>query len=102
VTFQKAGALTLLRAIGAPAKRLVASLLLQAVMIVSAGFAIGVALYFPVSQQRLGGIPLRFETSAVIAWGLILFVLGVGSSLLSARRVLAIDPIEATTGGANR
>jgi putative ABC transport system permease protein len=38
----------------------------------------------------------------VIAWGLILFVLGVGSSLLSARRVLAIDPIEATTGGANR
>lgn len=102
VTFQKAGALTLLRAIGAPAGRLVSALLLQAGMVLGAGFLIGVALYFPVSQQRLGGIPLRFETNAVIFWAVLLALLGIGSSLLSARRVLAIDPIEATTGGANR
>jgi len=99
VTFQKSGSLTLLRAIGAPATRLVASLLIQAVIIVAAGFAIGLALYIPVSQQRVGGLPLRFETQAVVVWGVLLLVLGVGSSLLSARRVLAIDPIEATTGG---
>ena len=102
VTFQKAGALTLLRAIGAPAGRLVSALLLQAGIVLGAGFLIGVALYFPVSQQRLGGIPLRFETNAVIFWAVLLALLGIGSSLLSARRVLAIDPIEATTGGANR
>jgi putative ABC transport system permease protein len=102
VTFQKAGALTLLRAIGAPAGRLVSALLLQAAMVLGAGFVIGVALYFPVSQQRLGGIPLRFETNAVIFWAVLLALLGIGSSLLSARRVLAIDPIEATTGGAAR
>lgn len=102
ITFQKSGALTLLRAIGAPAPRLVSSLLIQAVIIVGVGFAIGVALYAPISQQRLGGIPLRFETGAVIFWAVVLLLLGVGSSLLSARRVLAIDPIEATTGGANR
>lgn len=102
VTFQKAGALTLLRAIGAPAGRLVSALLLQAGLVLGAGFLIGVALYFPVSQQRLGGIPLRFETNAVIFWAVLLALLGIGSSLLSARRVLAIDPIEATTGGANR
>ena len=102
ITFQKSGALTLLRAIGAPAKRLVASLLIQAVMIISAGFVLGVALYTPVSRQRLGGLALRFETNAVIFWAVVLLVLGVASSLLSARRVLAIDPIEATTGGANR
>lgn len=102
VTFQKAGALTLLRAIGAPAGRLVSALLIQSGMVLGAGFLIGLALYFPVSQQRLGGIPLRFETSAVIFWAILLAVLGIGSSLLSARRVLAIDPIEATTGGANR
>ena len=71
-------------------------------MIIAAGFAIGLLLYAPVSQQRLGGIPLRFETTAVIFWAVLLLALGVGSSLLSARRVLAIDPIEATTGGANR
>ena len=51
ITFQKAGALTLLRAIGAPAGRLVSSLLIQAVIIVAAGFAIGLALYAPLSQH---------------------------------------------------
>jgi len=102
ITFQKSGALTLLRAIGAPAERLVGSLLFQAVLIVVAGYAIGLALYTPVSQQRLGGIPLRFETGAVLFWAVALLVLGVGSSLIAARRVLAIDPIEATRGGANR
>ena len=31
-------------------------------MLASPGFAIGVALYTPLSRQRLGGISLRFET----------------------------------------
>lgn len=98
VTFQKANSLTLLRAIGAPASRLVAALLIQAVIIMAVGYGIGTLLYLPVSQLNLGGLSLRFETAAVVIWGIVLFTLGVGSSLLSARRVLAIDPIEATTG----
>jgi putative ABC transport system permease protein len=98
VTFQKANALTLLRAIGAPASRLVSSLLLQVVVIVGAGLLIGTLLYFPVSQQALGGIALQFETSAVVFWSVLLLTLGVLSSLVAARRVLRIDPIEATTG----
>ncbi len=102
ITFQKSRALTLLHAIGAPAGRLVASLLFQAVIIVGAGFLIGLALYTPVSQIRLGGIPLRFETTAVVVWAILLMVLGVGSSFFAARRVLAIDPMEATTGGGNQ
>lgn len=102
ITFQKSRALTLLRAIGAPARRLVAALLVQAVTIVGLGYLIGVALYTPLSRQRLGGIPLRFETTAVIAWAVLLVVLGLGSSLVAARRVLRIDPIEATTGGGGR
>jgi putative ABC transport system permease protein len=99
VTFQKSRALTLLRAIGAPTRRLVSSLLLQAVIIVGVGFAIGVALYAPVSQLRVGGLQLRFETAAVTTWAILLLALGVGSSLLAVRRVLAIEPVEATTGG---
>jgi putative ABC transport system permease protein len=102
VTFQKSGSLTLLRAIGAPAGRLVSSLLFQAMLVISVGFLIGVALYAPVSQQRLGGIALRFDTGAVIFWAITLALLGAASSLVAARRVLAIDPIEATTGGGNR
>ena len=102
ITFQKSAALTLLRAIGAPAGRLVRSLLVQAALIVAAGYLIGLAMYLPLSQQRLGGIALRFETGAVLLWAALLFALGVGSSLLAARRVLAIDPVEATSGGGGR
>jgi hemin transport system permease protein len=98
VTFQKADALTLLRAIGAPARRLVAALLIQVVLIVLAGLAVGTLLYYPLSQQQLGGLDLKFETFAVVFWSVLLLVLSVGSSLLAARRVLAIDPVEATTG----
>ncbi|HSM67129.1 MAG TPA: ABC transporter permease [Ilumatobacteraceae bacterium] len=98
VTFQKANSLTLLRAIGAPAGRLVSSLLIQVVVIIGAGLLIGTLLYFPVSQQALGGVALSFETGAVVFWSVLLLTLGVLSSLVAARRVLRIDPIEATTG----
>jgi putative ABC transport system permease protein len=98
VTFQKANSLTLLRAIGAPASRLVSSLLIQVVVIIGAGLLIGTLLYFPVSQRALGGIALSFETGAVVFWSVLLLGLGLVSSLVAAKRVLAIDPIEATTG----
>lgn len=102
ITFQKSGALTLLHAIGAPTGRLVSSLLIQAIIIITAGFGLGLAVYAPISQQRLGGIPLRFETTAVIVWAVVLVVLGAASALVAARRVLAIDPIDAATGAANQ
>lgn len=98
VTFQKANSLTLLRAIGAPARRLVSALMIQVVIMISAGLVIGTALYYPLSQARLGGLSLRFETGAVIFWSVLLLTLGVASALVAARRVLRIDPIEATTG----
>jgi putative ABC transport system permease protein len=98
VTFQKANSLTLLRAIGAPAGRLVSSLLIQVVVIVGAGLLVGTLLYFPLSQQTLGGLALRFDTGAVVFWSILLLSLAVLSSLAAARRVLRIDPIEATTG----
>ena len=98
ITFQKSASLTLLRAIGASGKTLVRSLLVQVVIVIAAGLIIGVGLYWPISQQRLGTIQLRFETPAVIVWSVLLLVFGLASSLFSARRVLAIDPLDATTG----
>lgn len=99
ITLQKAGALTLLRAIGVPGSRLVRSLVAQVLVVLGVGLVVGVALYTPLSRQQLGGIPLSFQTGAVVFWSVLLLVLGVLSSLFAARRVLAIDPIEATTGG---
>jgi len=98
ITFQKANSLTLLRAIGAPAQRLVASLLIQVVIIVGLGLIVGTLLYLPLTGRNIGGLQLRFETGAVIFWSVLLMSLGVLSSLVAARRVLRIDPIEATTG----
>ena len=67
-------------------------------IVLGVGLAIGIGLYAPISVQRLGGITLRFETNAVIFWTILLFTFGVASSLFSARRVLQIDPVRATTG----
>lgn len=98
LTYQKAGALTLLRAIGAPGSRLVSALMVQVIVVILAGVAVGTLLYTPIANGRIGGIALQFEGAAVVFWGVVLLVLGVSSALFSARRVLRIDPIEATTG----
>jgi putative ABC transport system permease protein len=98
VTFQKAGALTLLKAIGAPTGRLVGSLLVQAAIVVAIGLALGTLFYLPVSRLTLGGVELQFEEGAVLMWSVGLLALGLGSSLVAARRVLRIDPMQATTG----
>lgn len=98
VTLQKARSLVLLRAMGATAGVLVRALLVQVVLVVAAGLAIGVALYTPVSQARVGGLALRFDSAAVVVWSVLLLVLGLASALVSVRRVLRIDPIEATLG----
>jgi putative ABC transport system permease protein len=102
VTFQKSAALTLLRAVGAGAGTLVRSLLVQVVVVIVAGAAIGTLLYLPLSQARVGAIDLRFDGRAVATWSVLLLALGLLSALVAARRVLAIDPIEATTGGGGR
>lgn len=99
ITFQKAPALTLLRAIGAPASRLVQALLVQVLVVLGGGLAVGILLYAGLARGRIGGIPLRFETNAVLVWTLLLSVGGLVSALFSARRVLAIEPYAATTGG---
>jgi putative ABC transport system permease protein len=98
VTVQKAGALTLLRAIGAPASRLVGALLVQVLIIVGLGLLVGTALYFPLTLLGVTSLSLRFDVSVVVAWSALLMALSLASALLAARRVLAIDPIRATTG----
>jgi putative ABC transport system permease protein len=98
VTVQKAGALILLRAIGAPSRRLVFALVVQVVVIVGLGLLVGIALYAPLTVVPVTALTLRFESTAVLAWSALLLALGLLSSLLAARRVLAIEPVAATTG----
>lgn len=96
VTVQKAGALTLLRAIGAPGRRLVSALLVQVMIIEGLGLLLGTALFTPLTVVTATALGLRFEPIVVAGWMVVLLVLGLLSSLLAARRVLAIDPASAT------
>lgn len=102
ITLQKAGSLTLLRAMGARSAVLANSLLVQVAIVLGGGLLVGIALYYPVSQLEVGGLTLRFDLPTVLIWSAILGVLGFLSAVASLRRVLAIDPIEATTGGGVR
>ncbi|HEX6421041.1 MAG TPA: ABC transporter permease [Acidimicrobiales bacterium] len=101
-TLQKARALTLLRAIGARAGTLAWALLAQVVLVIGLGLALGTALYAPLSQARVGGLALRFDADAVVAWSLLILVLGLASAAASLRHVLRTDPIEATTAAGAR
>jgi putative ABC transport system permease protein len=102
VTFQKSRSLTLLRAVGASGAVLVRSLLVQVVLVVGGGLLIGTALYALLTLVGLGSLALRFDVGAVAVWSGLLLALGLISALVSARQVLAIDPVEATTGGGVR
>ncbi|MFN8021383.1 MAG: ABC transporter permease [Acidimicrobiales bacterium] len=98
VTFQKAGALTLLRAIGSPAGVLVRSLLLQVVIVVVSGAAIAIGLFFLLSRGEVGSLSVPFDVGVITFTFVVVLVLALLTSLAAVRRVLRIDPISATTG----
>lgn len=102
VTLQKSRSLTLLRAIGAEPRVLVRSLLFQVGLILGSGIALGTLLFAPLSQTTIGSLALRFDLRSVLFWAILLLALGLLSALTAARRVLRIDPYEATTGGGAR
>ena len=99
VTVQKASSLTLLRAVGAPGRRLVGALLIQVLIVVGVGVVVGTALFVPLVAADATSVTLRFDGRAIAGWALLLVVLGMASSVIAARRVTAIDPATAATGG---
>ena len=99
LTFQKANSLVLLRALGAPARRLVQALLVQVALVLGLGLGMAVGGFALLSRGKTGSLRLRFEVMNVGFWVAVLTALGIVSALASIRRVLAIDPIRAASGG---
>lgn len=97
VTFQKASALTLLRAIGAGGGTLVRSLLIQVVVIVLSGGVLAALLFYGAAQGG-AALGLAFNVPTVVLTIAAVLVLAFLTSLVAVRRVLRIDPIQATTG----
>ena len=98
ITLQKRRALVLLRAIGAPAAMLARSLVWQVLLVTVTGIVVGVGLYAAVARGRVGGLSLRYDPFAVGLWSALFVVLSLVGALGSLRRVLRVDPIEATSG----
>ena len=99
ITTQKAPTLTLLRAVGAPARRLGAGVLVQVGVVLGAGLALAVAAYTVFASRRIDGLAVGFDGRAVVSWTVALLVLGLVSAVASVRRVLAVEPAAALAGG---
>jgi len=97
VTFQKASALTLLRAIGAPGRTLVRSLLVQVVVVMAIGSVLAFGLY-ALALQGVKNLGLRVEVMPAVGTSLVVLALALLTSLVAVRRVLRLDPLSATTG----
>jgi len=97
VTFQKASALTLLRAIGAPAGVLVRSLLVQVIAVMMAGSVVAFGMYAG-ALQGVKNLGVRVELQPVLLTSAVVLALALITSLVAVRRVLRIDPLSATTG----
>jgi len=96
LTVQKAGALTLLRAIGASSGALIRSLLLQVLVVMLAAIVVGAALLYLASLGSSADFPIAFDLGIVVPRSVALVVLALVASLAAIRRVLRIDPIAAT------
>jgi putative ABC transport system permease protein len=100
VTLQKAPSLVLLRAIGARAGALAQTLVLQALVVASAGLTTGVVFFAVLSSREVGGLTIRFDPIKVAVWVGVFLLLALIGTIASLRRVLRIDPVLATgTGG---
>lgn len=101
LTVQKARPLTLLRAVGAPKAFLVKNLVIQIVLVMAAGIAAGLVLTFlAVAIAPAGDVAISVRPSTAISTALTLFVLALIAGIASIRRVLRIDPIDATVDAA--
>jgi putative ABC transport system permease protein len=97
VTFQKAGALTLLRAIGSPAGPLVRALLIQVVAVVLVGGVIATLLFW-LTSGATNSLGVTVQAGPVLTTVGVVLALALLTSVAAVRRVLRIDPIAATTG----
>ena len=100
LTVQKRPALTLLRAVGAPAGRLVGGLVTQVVAVLAGGLVIGTALAALALGSAGTGIDARLDPGAVATTAAVLAVLAVLAAVGAARRIVRLDPAAATQPGA--
>ncbi|MGH1488453.1 MAG: ABC transporter permease [Acidimicrobiales bacterium] len=99
LTVQKKDALVLLRAVGASSADIIRSVLFQVLVVVGTGAVIGTAVTAGLLAltRDVFGAGLQPTTTAISV--AVIMVLGLLASVGAVRRVLAIDPVQATVSG---
>jgi putative ABC transport system permease protein len=100
LTVQKRATLTLLRAIGAPARRLVGGLAVQVAVVVGGGLVVGTALATAALTASETGIEARIQPAALVTTVAALVVLAALACIGATRRIVRLDPAGATLPGA--
>ncbi len=99
LTVQKQRSLVLLRAIGGSRWDVVKPVLIQVVIVVGLGVLLGVAVAGGLLELAKDVFGSSLDPRTTILTSGFILALGILASLGAIRRVLSVDPIEATTGG---
>jgi putative ABC transport system permease protein len=84
-----------LKAIGVTNRRLVGMILLQALVVASIGYSLGIGLvsiFFEITLTKVATRGLVLMWQSVAGTGVIIFLIVILASLLSIRRVLVLEP----------
>ena len=99
LTVQKQDALVLLRAVGARRRDVVLPVLGQVLGVTVGGALLGALAAAGLLAAAQATFGAALDPAAAVRTVVTVGTLGVLASLGALRRVLAIDPVEATTGG---
>ena len=92
---QKTAALTLLRAVGAPASYLVCGLLQQVALVLGAAVLVAVGLLVLATAVANTGLPLAIDPRALVTSTVVVVGLSLLGVAFSVWRVFRIDPFQA-------
>jgi hemin transport system permease protein len=96
LTVQKTQSLTLLRAVGASNRYLLANIALQVTIVTVAGIALAALLLVLATRGGSGGLEVSADPRLILTTGASILVLALLASLASMRRVAKLDPFAAT------
>jgi putative ABC transport system permease protein len=102
LTVQKRDALVLLRAVGGRSIDLVRPVLIQVLVVVGGAVVLGTAAAVGLLAGARDVFGATLSGSTIVVSAGLLLLLGLAAGLLSVRRVLAVDPVEAVRGGGLR
>jgi putative ABC transport system permease protein len=95
VTLERTWMYATLKAVGAPSSRLVAGVVLQAVVVAAGAVALGGAITILLGRAIPDGIPVQLESSRLLTSAVLVIVTSAVGGLLSLRRIVRVDPATA-------